>query len=260
MECVTCDTILLHIHHEPMSMGCSCATRVCRRCVLFGEVISCPTCRKVKRKPTIDKTFLHDLAQQTSTTPCLGCKHAISNDSLQRHEKECQRYRTYLEGMNREDLKTYQTIAKRCQADKAELNERIDLQADTIADLEEELNHTDAVIQTHELERQLYVAEQRTIIKTLQSIHRPLDTLTRRIQDLQNKIQNLRSTVIASGQIHQTVTRKRRRLDNLGEIITALTGSDPDEPPASPARDQASPLRPPSLSPSPSPSPQLSSV
>lgn len=212
-ECVVCSVHLAHFKHEPMSMGCRCASRVCRICVERGELKACPMCRVHRSRPSIDRKWRATLSDWLGhrTVPCLGCSREFGALGLRSHERTCARYRDHMEAMLRSDVDTLRARVNQMDEEKHQLDEQVELQQDAIETLEEECDHLEAVIRGHEMERQLFDYEMLQFRKTLTLLTRPLQTLCTKATASLQRVQALRLTVDEARRGHRELQRKRTR-------------------------------------------------
>lgn len=208
MECIICSTSMYHLFHEPMSMGCRCSQRVCQRCVKTGDVTKCPTCRKHKKQPNIDRKHLKKQSKSSIHKDCLGCLQTLPVRQLHKHEAKCTKYRNMIDGMNEEDARLRRVQAQENEVSMVEMEARLDLQADIIDDYEDQVEDLEHMIKQHEDERKVFVAEQARHLRTLDSISGPLYTAVRALDTLYGKIANARCCVRASRANHQLRSRQ----------------------------------------------------
>jgi len=206
MDCVACGACLLHLFHEPMAMGCQCRERICQRCVNIGEVHKCPTCRKVRSNPKVDRRTLHAFREREAA--CLGCGKAFLARQLHGHEARCARYRSYIDALFLEDVR-----ARRRQADEDEqrmddMQWRMGVQQETIQELEEHIDDLEANVAKHEGERRLYAAEQTELLRQLDSLAGPLHTTLKRLELICLRFSKVRGSLRRQRVMHQLNRRR----------------------------------------------------
>lgn len=270
-ECIICDVHMAHFHHEAMNMGCRCNNRVCRHCVETGEVKNCPTCRKRRAQPSMDRrwfqTFLEWYGHKT--LPCVGCDRAVVMEALRCHERSCPKYRDYLENMLSENTAVYKIRASKMEEENKELEERVEVQNESIEELEEECHHLECLIQTHEMERQLYDFEGAEMTKLITHALRPLNQVASKVTMAVERLTKVREMLQSSRKGHRLLHQKRLRYNPTEEdahdfrqlpLETEMAGSASVEPVAMPATESVALPFPPTTEPVTEgvPTPQLS--
>ena len=129
-----------------MAMGCRCKHKICQRCVQVGDVKRCPTCRKPRRRPVVDRKWLkrewRNAAQNLQ--PCPGCRKSVAVRYLHKHEQRCVKYRDQFDAQYLEESLLLRRQAATDEATIAVLESRLNAQADTI---EEYLSASQEVLQ-----------------------------------------------------------------------------------------------------------------
>ena len=208
MDCVACGTCVLHLFHEPMSMGCRCRERICQRCVSIGNIQKCPTCRKVRAKPKVDRRMLQTYREQEAA--CLGCGQALLACRLHAHEKRCNRYRSHIDALFLEDVRARRRQADEDERRMSDMQWRMGVQQETIQELEEHIDDLEQSVAKQEDERRLYAAEQSEVLRQLDSLAGPLHTTFKRLELICLRFTKLRASVRRYRLMHQLSRRPRQ--------------------------------------------------
>jgi DNA repair exonuclease SbcCD ATPase subunit len=239
-DCVVCSTHMAHYLHEPMNMGCECMTRVCHACVTRGHLLACPTCRRRRPRPSVDRKWCKMMREQYAerTLACIGCHREYPVGSVRVHEESCVANRNRIDDILRAEMTTCIERASRIEEERDELQTQIDLRDDDLAEMEQQSDDLQAMLGSHELERQVYTVELNTLSRQLRSIVNPLESITRRIATVTERVKTLNGVLNEARRGHTDLQRRRQR----GEIMTAGTlvvdddesslaaGEDEDEP------------------------------
>lgn len=209
MDCVICSTSLLHLFHEPMSMGCKCQERLCQRCFKVGDVHKCPTCRKPKKQPKVDRKWLKREWKQGQLVPCLGCEKEVYSRYIHKHEMRCTKYRNLIHNLFEEDMRMRRVQNEQNQTKITEMESRLDLQSDLIEDLEEQVEDLQQLTQRQEEERQLYVVEHSRLLRSLQTLMGPLYASLRSMDSVYTRVSQATCSLRASRAHHQLLRRQQ---------------------------------------------------
>lgn len=233
MDCVICCESMFHLFHEPMSMGCKCHDRLCQRCAKVGGVTKCPTCRKYKKQPKVDRKLLKNEWKQGNLMPCPGCKKDVYTRYLHRHETKCPKYRDVIQKLFEEDLRVRRIENERNEKAMADMESRLDLQADTIDELEEHVDELERLSKRQEEERQLYVIEHGRLLRSLESIMSPLFTNMRSLETVYSLMSQAACSLRTSRAHHQVL--RRQHFMSSSSSSTPLPSPSVNVPPAPPA-------------------------
>lgn len=209
MNCVICATSMIHLFHEPMSMGCKCEERCCQRCFKTGDIRKCPTCRHAKKHPNVDRKLLkREWKAISSQASCLGCEKTMSARHLHKHENKCVLYRNRMDADYQEDIRLRRKQAAETEVSMVEMEARLDLQADMIDDMEEQMEEMETMAKQQEEQRQAYCTEQAKQIRLLDSISGPLYAAIRSLDVLYSRISTQRCSLRSSRAHHQLRRRQ----------------------------------------------------
>jgi uncharacterized coiled-coil protein SlyX len=208
MECIICCESMFHLYHEPMSMGCKCQERLCQRCFKLGDVTKCPTCRKFKKQPKVDRKLLRKEWKQGHLAKCPGCEKEMYARYLHRHETRCPKYRDVIQGLLEEDLRVRRVQNDRTEQTMAEMETRLDIQADTIDELEDQVEALERTSKRQEDERQLYVLEHGRLLRSLEAFMGPVFANMRSLEDIYSRMSQAACSLRASRAHHQVLRRQ----------------------------------------------------
>ena len=214
---------MFHLFHEPMTMGCSCTERLCQRCSKIGDVTKCPTCRKYKKKPRVDRKLLKSSWKAGDLIKCLGCSREVYSRYLHRHETRCPKYRDAIQALFEEDLRVRRVQCERNENAMADMEARLDIQADTIDELEDQVEELERLSQRQEQERQLYVLENGRLLRSLESFMAPIYTNMRSMEAVYSRMSQTATSLRASRAHHQVLRRQHH-------IITPTTSQTQPQP------------------------------
>ena len=222
-----------------MCMGCKCHEKICQRCFKAGDVRKCPMCRKGKAHPNVDRKWLRRKWKAAGTQPCLGCDKAVAYKSLHKHENKCIKYRNWIDELYEEDARM-----RRIQADKhakavTEMEERIDIQAEMIDELESQIEEMEDVCHEQDEELKTYSMEQTRLLRTLDSLAGPLCASIRQLDNFFNRISSARSTLRSSTARHLS---RQTQGAAASSVVETEAAAGPDSPPQSPAQQPPPPL------------------
>ncbi len=209
MECIICCETMFHLFHEPMSMGCKCQERLCQRCFKVGDVTKCPTCRKYKKQPKVDRKLLRKEWKQGALIKCLGCEKEMYARHLHRHETRCPKYRDVVQGMFEEDLRARRIQDNRNEQAMAEMEARLDIQADTIDELEDQVEELERTSKKQEEERQLYMLEHGRLLRSLETFMDPIVANMRSLENVYSRMSQAACSLRASRAHHQVLRRNQ---------------------------------------------------
>lgn len=231
---------MYHFGYEPMNMNCHCTERVCRWCVQVGNITNCPMCRKYKKKPFTDEKWKKTNVEKNAqlTEKCLGCDADLPLLDVSLHEKNCTKYRDYLDRVYVDMFQTYRDKTREYEVELQSVTERTELQEQEIEELEEQVDGFKITTALYEAETRVYVFEQQNVLGTLNKLTRPLHNLSKKLQHVQNTVEGLKQQIKNSRENHRIFTQKRRRvgLDEVvsetHEVVTpvsVLNGDDTDD-------------------------------
>lgn len=234
MECVICCESLFHLFHEPMSMGCHCQERLCQRCFKVGGVTKCPMCRKFKKQPRVDRKLLKKEWKQGSTIKCLGCEKDVIVRYLHRHETRCPKFRDKVQAMFEEDLRMRRVQTEKNEKAMADMEARLDLQADTIEELEDQVEELERLSRHQEEERQLFVVEHGRLLRTLEGFVSPMFTNIRSLEALYSRMNQAACSMRASRAHHQVLRRQHHQHQHQHHGVDGPATPPPPPPPPLP--------------------------
>lgn len=216
MECIVCSTSLFHLSHEPMNMGCKCKEKICQRCVKTGEVHKCPTCRREKSVPKVDRRWLRRSQNSVLRMECLGCEKSVVTRLLHSHEMKCVKYRDLIDMNMEEDARIHRVQANQHSQIMTEMETRAEIQNEVMDQMEVQLDELDALVTHQETERKAYSNEQARILQTMDSLASPLYNAIRNLDRLYTKISSARASLRASTARHHA--RHQRTLEETTQV------------------------------------------
>jgi hypothetical protein len=237
MDCVVCATSLFHVSHEPMSMGCKCQEKLCQRCFKAGDVRKCPTCRRGKSNPKVDRKWLRRKWKLGTTEACLGCAKEVATRFLHKHETKCIRFRDLMDSWMEEDARMRRLQAEANQVAASEMEARIEIQAEVMDQMETQIDELESVVRQQEEERRSYCTEQARLLRTLDSLTGPLYNSIRRLDTLYTKISSARAALRSAGARHDRL--RRRVIETATQVPLPSEANEPGmsrEPPPPPYR------------------------
>jgi len=197
-------------------MGCKCKEKICQRCVKTGEVHKCPTCRREKIVPKVDRKWLRRNQNSVLCQKCPGCEKSVVTRMLHSHETKCVKYRDLMDMNMEEDARM-----RRVQADQhlkmmTEMETRADIQNEVLDQMETQLDEFDALVTHQETERKAYSIEQARILQTMDTLASPLYHAIRNLDKLYSKISSARAFLRASTARHYE--RHQRILEDTTQV------------------------------------------
>lgn len=213
VECIVCGTHMGHYQHDAMNMSCRCLTRVCHACVQNGNLRQCPTCRKRKARPTMDRQWAKALKQAYGhkRLACLGCHRDQPLESLRLHEEHCAANRNRIQELMATEITTFRERLHQTETARDDMQYQIEAQEDTLDELEEQCSQLEGIMATHEMERQLYDYESGKLAQALLRAVRPLEQMSHRLSTVASRLRDLRGLVVTSRRIHRDMHRRRLR-------------------------------------------------
>jgi hypothetical protein len=229
-ECCVCQASLFHYAFEPVHMGCQCTEKICNWCVVLGNVVNCPTCRKHRRKPIVDHTWLHSQMIETesqSSISCSGCDKDFKVCDISSHERRCIKYRDYLDSLHVDNVVSHRDRANQCETEMKVMTERLELQEDEMEEMEDACNSYKVLLAAYEAEKRVYAYEQQNMLAALNKVSRPILTLSKKVHEIQAVVDSLKEQIRESKENHKQLCAQRRRLGFDGEqsLNNILSGS-----------------------------------
>jgi hypothetical protein len=139
---------------------------------------------------------------------CLGCEKTMSARHLHKHENKCTLYRNRMDADYQEDIRLRRKQAEETEVSMVEMEARLDLQADMIDELEDQMEEMETMAKQQEEERQAYCAEQAKQIRLLDSISGPLYAAIRSLDVLYSRVSTQRCSLRSSRAQHQLRRRQ----------------------------------------------------
>lgn len=229
MDCVVCNTSLFHLSHEPMSMGCKCQEKLCQRCFKAGDVHKCPTCRRGKSNPKVDRKWLRRKWKLGTTEACLGCAKDVVTRFLHKHETKCLRYRDFMDNCMEEDARMRRLQAEATMVAVSEMETRIEIQGEEMEHMETQIDELESVVRQQEEERRSYCTEQARLLRTLDSLTGPLYNSIRRLDTLYTKISSARAALRSSRTRHEML--RRRVIETATQVPLSSEANGPETSP-----------------------------
>ncbi len=225
MDCIVCSTSLFHLSHEPMSFGCKCKDKCCQRCFKAGDIRKCPTCRREKRTPKVDRKWLKRKRKLDSSKACLGCGKCVVTRLLHKHEEKCVKYRDVMDSKMEEDARMRRVQAEQSAVAVAEMETRTEIQGEVMDQMETQIDELDALVTHHHTENQVYRNEQARILNTMDALASPLYNAIRSLDRLYTKISSARAALRASTARHDL--RRRRAIERTTQV--SVPGEDAED-------------------------------
>ncbi len=208
-------------------MGCKCQEKLCQRCYKAGDVHKCPTCRRVKVNPKVDRKWLRRKWKLGTSEACLGCGKHVVTRFLHKHETKCIKYRDVMDGWMEEDARLRRLQAEADRATVSEMETRLDLQNEVMDGMENQIDELESVVKQQEDERKSYSTEQTRLLRTLDSLTGPLYSSIRRLDTLYTKISSARAVLRSSTARHDA--RRRRAIEAATQVSVSRQEEEENE-------------------------------
>lgn len=170
-----------------MTMGCQCIDKPCEKCVVDGNIVICPICKKKPRKPLLCNDIFTKIKDDVFRIDnCLGCRQPFIISNLSKHEESCIEYIRLLKSNADEEKDVYARQYETSRKEVDELEKEIDLKEYEIETMNEQCKHYEIMVASYDEAISSLVKREHQRKKDLNFLLRQMDLMEKRVCLMKN--------------------------------------------------------------------------